>query len=67
MNSIAERLVFLRGNMTQSEFADRMGINVNTLRAYEKGRALPGFEVLQTLFVNLNRFIFTCWSDLNGL
>ena len=32
MNSIAERLVFLRGNATQAEFAERIGINVNTLR-----------------------------------
>ena len=54
MNSIAERLVFLRGNATQAEFAERIGINVNTLRGYEKGRALPGFEVLESLCTKLN-------------
>ena len=54
MNTIAERLVFLRGNATQAEFADRIGINVNTLRGYEKGRALPGYEVLETLCTRLN-------------
>ena len=47
MSSIADRLVFLRGSATQAEFADRVGINVNTLRGYEKGRALPGYEVLE--------------------
>ena len=35
MSSIADRLVFLRGSATQAEFADRVGINVNTLRGYE--------------------------------
>ena len=54
MNTIAERLVFLRGNATQAEFAERMGINVNTLRGYEKGRALPGYEVLETLCTKLH-------------
>lgn len=44
MSSIADRLVFLRGSATQAEFADRVGINVNTLRGYEKGRALPGMK-----------------------
>lgn len=53
MNTIAERLVFLRGTATQADFSERMGINVNTLRAYEKGRALPGYEVLESLFVKL--------------
>lgn len=54
MNSISERLIFLRGNATQAEFAERIGINVNTLRGYEKGRALPGFEVLEALCTKLN-------------
>ncbi|MEG1609635.1 MAG: S24 family peptidase [Bilophila sp.] len=53
MTTIAERLIFLRGNATQMDFAERMGINVNTLRAYEKGRALPGYEVLESLCVKL--------------
>ena len=54
MSSIADRLVFLRGSATQAEFADRVGINVNTLRGYEKGRALPGYEVLESLCSKLN-------------
>lgn len=54
MSSIADRLVFLRGSATQAEFADRVGINVNTLRGYEKGRALPGYEVLEALCSKLN-------------
>lgn len=54
MKTIAERLVFVRGTMTQAAFAARLGVNVNTLRAYEKGRALPGFEVLETLCAQFN-------------
>ena len=54
MSSIADRLVFLRGSATQAEFADRVGINVNTLRGYEKGRALPGYEVF--LMLKIKRF-----------
>ena len=44
----------MRGSATQAEFADRVGINVNTLRGYEKGRALPGYEVLESLCSKLN-------------
>lgn len=40
--------------MTQADFSERLGINVNTLRGYEKGRALPGFEVLETLCSKIN-------------
>lgn len=53
MTTIAERLIFLRGTATQADFAERMGINVNTLRSYEKGRSLPGYEVLESLCVKL--------------
>ncbi len=54
MSSIADRLIYLRGNATQAEFAERIGINVNTLRGYEKGRALPGYEVLEALCLKTN-------------
>ncbi len=54
MSSISDRLLFLRGSATQADFADRIGINVNTLRGYEKGRALPGYEVLEALCSKLN-------------
>lgn len=54
MNNIAKRIVFLRGNATQADFAERAGINVNTLRGYEKGRALPGYEVLENLCVKMS-------------
>lgn len=32
-------------------FARKLHVNVNTLRAYEKGRALPNFELLERLCV----------------
>lgn len=35
--------------MTQQFFADQIGVNVNTLRAYEKGRSLPSSDVLERI------------------
>lgn len=53
-SSMADRLVFLRGNMTQKEFAKKVGINPNTLRNYETGRVLPNQALLATLCYYLN-------------
>lgn len=53
MNSIAERILLVRGKITQKEFAERLKINANTLRSYENGRALPNnvfLEKVCTLF-----------------
>lgn len=35
--------------MTQAEFAGRAGINVNTLRNYERGDSLPNLEVAASI------------------
>lgn len=52
--SMAQRIVFLRGKMTQKEFAQKVGINPNTLRNYETGRVLPNQAFLATLCYYLN-------------
>ncbi|SHI59715.1 helix-turn-helix domain-containing protein [Halodesulfovibrio aestuarii] len=51
---IADRIRKIRGNLSQREFADRIGINMNTLRAYEKGRSLPPSEVLENICLNFD-------------
>lgn len=47
--TIGERLMMLRGFATQADFASEIGINSNTLRAYEKGRSQPSAETLQEI------------------
>lgn len=49
MEHISERIRELRGSASQREFAERIGINMNTLRAYEKGRSFPSSEVLANI------------------
>lgn len=49
MNELAQRLKFLRANFSQNEFAKKLDINPNTLRAYEQGRAQPNFNFLKKI------------------
>lgn len=49
MKHIADRIRAVRGQMTQGDFALKLGINPNTLRNYENKRALPNHEVLETV------------------
>jgi transcriptional regulator with XRE-family HTH domain len=49
VSSIAERLLQLRGKTRQGDFAATLGINPNTLRGYESGRALPNQEVMEKI------------------
>lgn len=44
-----ERIRALRGEMTQADFANRAGINVNTLRNYERGDSIPNLEVAASI------------------
>lgn len=44
-----ERIRALRGGMTQADFASRAGINVNTLRNYERGDSIPNLEVAASI------------------
>ena len=54
MDTIAERLLRVRGKTKQGEFAKSLGINPNTLRTYENGRSLPNQEVLERICVQFS-------------
>lgn len=49
MNDLSQKLKLLRANVSQSEFAKKLDINPNTLRAYEQGRAQPNFDFLKKI------------------
>ena len=44
MNSIAKKLIFLRGGKTQSEVASAIGITPSALANYEAGIRIPRDE-----------------------
>lgn len=46
---LQDRFIALRGTMTQKAFAEAIDININTLRNYEKGLALPNSDVLSKI------------------
>ena len=43
----AEKLKKIRGELTQAEFASRLGLHKNTLGRYERGESEPDFGVLR--------------------
>lgn len=45
LNTIAERLIKLRGNKTREEVAKGANISVSTVGMYEQGRRMPRDEV----------------------
>ncbi|MBQ7607508.1 MAG: helix-turn-helix domain-containing protein [Desulfovibrionaceae bacterium] len=54
MTTISERITQVRGNLTQRDFAQKLGINANTLRSYENGRSLPNQEFLKQVCVQFS-------------
>lgn len=42
---IAEKLVKMRGNHTQAEMAEKIGISQSTLAMYETGKRIPSDEI----------------------
>ena len=48
--SIGQRLREVRGGMSQSEFAEVLGVHQNTIANYETGKRLPDAAVISTLF-----------------
>lgn len=54
MSTIADRIIAVRGKMRQADFAEKIGINTNTLRNYENGRALPNQKVLESICVHFS-------------
>lgn len=49
---LAKRLRFLRGKLTQEEFAERIGISRSALANYETGRSVPDDYTLTTIAAN---------------
>ncbi|MBQ7607987.1 MAG: helix-turn-helix domain-containing protein [Desulfovibrionaceae bacterium] len=54
MTTISKRIVLVRDSLTQKDFAEKLGINPNTLRSYECGRSLPNQEVLERVCVQFS-------------
>lgn len=58
VKSLPERIKFLRGSMTQKEFAQILGIGKSLISDYEVGRTKPTSEILAKMCelknVNLN-------------
>ena len=42
---IGQRIKLLRGNMSQAEFANKLGITKSSLAMYERGERIPRDEV----------------------
>jgi putative transcriptional regulator len=60
-NNIAKRLVKLRGNKTQAEVAEKLGISQSTYAMYETGKRTPSDEVkirIANLYNRTVQFIF---------
>ena len=54
MDTVGKRLKKMRGEMRQDDFADRIGINKNTLRAYEKDRNSPTIDTILSISEKLD-------------
>lgn len=54
MTTIGQRLRSLRGQENQESFANRIGVNINTLRAYEKDRNSPNADTIISICRALN-------------
>ena len=52
--TFADRIKFIRGSLTQTEFCRKLGINRNTLIKYETNKGFPDFERLQKIHEKLN-------------
>jgi transcriptional regulator with XRE-family HTH domain len=48
-DSLGERIAHIRGELTQQDFAERLGVSRNTLVRYEKNKRLPSSDFLQLL------------------
>lgn len=56
--TLADRIKFIRGSLTQTQFARALNINRNTLGGWETNKIFPNFEKLQKIHkifkVNIN-------------
>ena len=51
-DTLGRRIAFIRGGMTQGDFAKGLGIGRNTLLRYEKGENEPPASILQKLITD---------------
>ncbi len=60
--TFGDRIRFIRGNLSQEEFTNLLGVHRNTLRAWENSETMPQGEAAIQLYdllnVNLN-WLFT--------
>lgn len=54
MNTIGERIAFVRGQVSRKDFASSLGIPANTLRNYESGISLPNSDFIAKICTDLN-------------
>ena len=52
--AFTERFIKLRGEMTQAQFADLLGLSRPTVSLYESGKRVPGAEELKTIAKKCN-------------
>lgn len=45
----SERIRFVRGELTQQEFAEKLGVHKNSIGSYERGATKPDIEFLQAV------------------
>jgi len=48
-SQMGKRIAFLRGELSQADFAERLGVSRNTLSRYENGTSIPSADFLQLL------------------
>lgn len=49
LRGLGQRIKLLRGKQSQGDFAVLVGLNINTLRGYEKGHRMPGADTILTI------------------
>ncbi len=49
VNGISRKIIRMRGELSQTEFARRVGINRSLICSYESGKKLPSFGSLKKL------------------
>lgn len=53
-DTFAKRLLEVRGDMSQAEFAQRLGVSRGSIGLYEQGKRLPDIEVLRNIAEQFN-------------
>ena len=57
LNEIGRRIAELRGNRSQQELAEDLGISKSALSMYERGERMPRDEVKERIAIHFNKSI----------